>query len=55
MIDKLLGPGAANEKLSRGFGIVLRRQDFWTLKNSEWLNDQVSRLSLTPCLFFYCR
>ena len=48
IIDKLLGPGAANEELCRGFGIVLRRQDFWTLKDSEWLNDQVSQLSLTP-------
>ena len=52
IIDKLLGSGAADEELSRGFGIVLRHQDFWTLRNSEWLNDQVSRLSLTHCLFF---
>ena len=32
IINKVLGPGAADEELSRGFGIVLRRQDFWTLK-----------------------
>ena len=32
IINKVLGPGAADEELSRGFGIVLRRQEFWTLK-----------------------
>ena len=53
IINKVLGPGAADEELSRGFGIVLRRQDFWTLKNSEWLNDQVSQSIISlPCLFF---
>ena len=53
IIDKILGPGVADEELSRGFGIVLRRQDFWTLKHSEWLNDQVSHSKVSvPCLFF---
>ena len=55
IIDKLLGPGAADEEHSRGFGIVLRRKNFWTLRNSELLNDQVSGLSLTHCLFFSYR
>lgn len=41
MITEALGPGAADEELSRGFGVVLRCQDFWTLKSSEWLNNQV--------------
>ena len=53
IIDKVLGPGAADEELSRGFNIVLRCQDFWTLKHSEWLNDQVSQSKVSvPCLFF---
>ena len=53
IIDEILGPGVADEELSRGFGIVLRRQDFWTLKHSEWLNDQVSHSKVSvPCLFF---
>ena len=52
-LNKVLGPGAADEELSRGFDIVLRRQDFWTLKDSEWLNDQVSQSIISvPCLFF---
>ena len=32
IINKVRGQGAADEKLSRGFGIVSRCQDFWTLK-----------------------
>ena len=53
IIDKVLGPGAVDEELSRRFGIVLRRQDLWTLNNSEWLNDQVSQSKVSVlCLFF---
>ena len=53
IIDKVLSPGAVDEELSRRFGIVLRRQDLWTLKNSEWLNDQVSQSKVSVlCLFF---
>lgn len=41
MINKVLGPGAPDERITNGYGITLRRQDFWTLNNSKWLNDQV--------------
>ena len=41
LINKVLGPGAPDERITNGYGIVLRRQDFWTLNNCKWLNDQV--------------
>ena len=41
-IREALGPGKADDIVSKGYGIILRRQDLWTLKNREWLNDQVS-------------
>ena len=30
-VRKVLGPGRADEVMVRGYGIVLRRQDMWTL------------------------
>ena len=44
VVDLALESGASNEAMVRGFGIVLQRQDVWTLKNSGWLNDQLSYL-----------
>ena len=41
-IREALGPGKADDIVSKGYGIILRRQGLWTLKNCEWLNDQVS-------------
>ena len=41
LINKVLGPGAPDERITNGYGIVLRRQDFWTLNNCKWVNDQV--------------
>ena len=41
-IRSILGPGKADDIISKGYGITLRRQDFWTLNNCRWLNDQVS-------------
>jgi len=43
-IKQILGTGKADEIISRGYGITLRRQDYWTLNNHRWLNDQVSLL-----------
>ena len=40
-VRKALGPGREDEVMVRGYGIVLRRQDIWTLSNCGWLNDQV--------------
>ena len=37
-----LGSSEEDEIISKGYGIILRRQDFWTLNNHRWLNDQVS-------------
>ena len=34
--------GEAEEIISKHHGIVLQRQDLWTLNNHRWLNDQVS-------------
>jgi len=31
MINKVLGPGAPDERITNGYGIVLQKQDFWTL------------------------
>ena len=41
MINVALGPGAPDERITNGYGIILWRQDFWTLNNCNWLNDQV--------------
>ena len=46
MINKVLGAGASDEKITNGYGIALRRQDFWTLNNCKWLNDQVCYYTL---------
>ena len=31
-----------DDEIVRGYGIILRRKDLWTLKDQSWLNDQVS-------------
>lgn len=41
MVDKVLGPGAPDERVTHGYEIVLQQQDFWSLNNCKWLNDQV--------------
>ena len=41
-IRNILGPGKADDIITKGYEITLRRQDFWTLNNCRWLNDQVS-------------
>ena len=51
-IRETLETGKADEIISKGYGITLRRQDFWTLNNHRWLNDQVS-FSLNICWFTY--
>ena len=40
--------GPADERMVSFCNIILRRQDFWTLKSMEWLNDQVGNLA---CLY----
>ena len=40
-VRKALGPGKADEVMVRGYGIVMHRQDMWTLSDCAWLNDQV--------------
>ena len=55
MISKALGSGSPEEELSKCCTISIRRQDMWTLKNSEWLNDQVSKLcACTIIMFLFC-
>jgi len=41
-INEVLGPGKADETITKAHGIILRRQDLWTLKSHGQLNDQVS-------------
>ena len=31
-----------DDEVVRGYGIILRQKDLWTLKDQSWLNDQVS-------------
>ena len=38
-VRKVLGPGKADEVMVRGYGIVMHRQDIWTLSDCTWLND----------------
>lgn len=38
----MIESGKAEEIISKHHGIILRRQDLWTLNNHKWLNDQVS-------------
>ena len=40
-VRKVLRPGRADEVMSRGYWIVMRRQDIWTINDCGWLNDQV--------------
>ena len=42
LIDDALKSGIADEELSNGFHISLKRSDFWLLHETEWLNDKVS-------------
>ena len=47
-IDQALGHGPADEILSTGYHICLKRCDFQLLSNGKWLNDKVSSfVSLT--------
>ena len=48
-ITSALATGPAGEKIVRLFNITLTRQDFWTLKSMEWLNDQVMLCMLFKC------
>ena len=48
-VRKALGPGRADEVMSRGYGIVMRRQDIWTLNDCGWLNDQVHTCNAHEC------
>ena len=45
-----LSAGPANERIVNLCNITLRRQDFWTLKSMEWLNDQVKSF----CMMYVC-
>ena len=40
-IEEALGPGETEDEICRGFHIIIRICDCWTLRNGEWLNDQV--------------
>ena len=40
---EVLRPGNEDEIVVSCYGIALRRHDFWTLKELEWLNDQVNK------------
>lgn len=46
-IDQAIGPGPADEVLSTGYHICLKRHDFQLLSNGKWLNDKVSFNSLS--------
>ena len=42
IIEKVFGPGAAEEEMVNGFHISLKRCDFWLLCETQWLNDKVA-------------
>ena len=42
IIEKVLGPGAAEEEMVNGFHISLKHCDFWLLCEMQWLNDKVA-------------
>ena len=42
LIDDAFKSGTADEELSNGFHISLKRSDFWLLHETGWLNDKVS-------------
>ena len=50
-ISQVLRRGDEDEKVVSGYGITLRRRDFWTLNNSEWLNDQVWNYFMYMCVY----
>ena len=47
-----LAAGPGDEKIVSFCNITLRRQDFWTLKSMEWLNDQVHNLICCTAIIF---
>ena len=51
-IREALGPGKADEIVSKGHEIILCRQDLWTLKNHGWLNDQHCQTVIVKCFNF---
>lgn len=53
-ISEILRPGNEDEKVVSGYGITLRRRDFWTLKDLEWLNDQVKKLFIILSVCVTC-
>ena len=52
-IEEALGAGEANEELSNGFHISLKRSDFWLLHDAEWLNDKVRVMLFHGILLLY--
>ncbi|XP_055482180.1 sentrin-specific protease 2-like [Psammomys obesus] len=40
-IRSALGPGPQDEILSCAFKLQITREDLWTLKNTQWLNDKI--------------
>ena len=52
-VSSALATGLAGEKIVRLFNITLTRQDFWTLKSMEWLNDQVIFRILFKCSYVH--
>ena len=48
-----MGAGEANEELSNGFHISLKRSDFWLLHDAEWLNDKVRVMLFHGILLLY--
>ena len=43
LINNAIESGRAEEELSNGFHISLKRSDFWLLCKNGWLNDKVSK------------
>ena len=43
LINNAIESGRAEEELSNGFHISLKRSDFWLLRETGWLNDKVSK------------
>ena len=40
-LEKVLEPGKANEEISNGSHINVKRSDCWSLHSGEWLNDRL--------------
>ena len=41
MLEKVLGPGDAEEEMVNAFHISLKRNDLWLLHETEWVNNKV--------------